>query len=71
MPETVGTKLAAVEGVDAVSGVLLNITTADDQANVVISGWPPDSFMWRNLHLVAGHVPLASEPWGAVLGETS
>ena len=26
--------------------------------------------MWRNLHLVAGHAPLASEPWGAVLGET-
>ena len=70
MPETLGRQLASVDGVDAVSGALLNITTADDEANVVISGWPPDSFMWRNLHLVGGHVPLASEPWGAVLGES-
>ena len=47
-------------------GVLLNITTVDDEANVVISGWPPDSFMWSNLRLVAGHVPGASEPRAAM-----
>jgi putative ABC transport system permease protein len=70
VPETVGGELAGVDGVDAVSGALLNITTADDQANVVVSGWPADSFMWGNLHLAGGHVPSASEPWGAVLGET-
>ncbi len=70
VPESLGKQLASVEGVDAVSGVLLNITTAADQANVVISGWPPDSFMWRNLHVIGGRVPHASEPWAAVLGET-
>jgi putative ABC transport system permease protein len=68
IPQSLGKALSAVDWVDAVSGVLLNITTADDEANIVISGWPLDSFMWSNLHLVAGHVPTASEPWGAVLG---
>jgi putative ABC transport system permease protein len=68
--ESLGKQLASVEGIDAASGVLLSIAPADDEANVVISGWATDSFMWRNLHLVAGHAPLASEPWGAVLGET-
>ena len=70
LPEALGKKLAAVEGVDAISGLLLNITTAADQANVVISGWPPDSFMWGNLHLTSGRVPKPSETSGAVLGET-
>ena len=70
LPESLGPQLASVAGIDAVSGVLLNIATADDEANVVIAGWPPDSFMWRNLHLVAGHLPGPSEPRSAILGET-
>ena len=70
VPESLGKQLAAVEGVDAASAVLLNITTAADEANVVITGWPPDSFMWRNLHIIEGRVPLASEEWSVVLGET-
>jgi putative ABC transport system permease protein len=70
VPESLGKGLSTIEGVDAVSGVLLNITTAEDEANVVISGWSPDSFMWGNLHLASGHAPSASEPWGAVLGES-
>ena len=70
IPQSLEKELSAVAGVDAISGVLLNITTVNDEANVVIAGWPPDSFMWSNLHLVAGHVPGASEARAAVLGES-
>lgn len=70
IPQSLEKQLSAVAGVDAVSGALLNITTADDEANVVVSGWPPDSFMWSRLQLVAGHVPGPSEPWAAILGQS-
>jgi putative ABC transport system permease protein len=70
IPQSLEKELSAVAGVDAISGVLLNITTVNDEANVVIAGWPPDSFMWSNLHLVAGRVPGASEARAAVLGES-
>jgi putative ABC transport system permease protein len=58
-----------VEGVEAVSPVLLDVTTADDQANIVISGWPEDSFLWKHLTLSAGRTPAPGQQ-EVVLGET-
>lgn len=70
VPEALGATLAAVEGVEAVSGTLLNITNADNDANIVIAGWPVASFLWHTLHLVDGSIPAAADAQGVVLGES-
>jgi putative ABC transport system permease protein len=48
--------------------VILVITTADGDANIVLSGWPLDSFLWRNVRLIDGHIPSADDQWEVVLG---
>jgi putative ABC transport system permease protein len=70
IPETAGTALKAVPGVADVSGTLVNITTADDNANIVISGWPDGSFLWRSVKLAEGRLPQASDEWPVVLGSS-
>ena len=67
---SLGQTLSSVEGVEAVSGVLLNITTADDAANIVIAGWPSGSFLWQGVHLIAGRLPNATDQWPVVLGKS-
>jgi len=68
MPETLG-KALSVEGVEATSAVLYNMTTADNDINVVTAGWPLDSFLWHSLHFVDGRAPKPDEPKSIVLGE--
>ena len=68
VPIALGPALASVPNVDAVSGVLLTITTADEDANIVMAGWPSDSFLWKDVPLVAGRLPLPADEWPVVLG---
>ncbi len=70
VPETLGPVLSAVDGVDAVSGAVLNLTTADDAANILVAAWPERSFLWRSVNLVDGRLPAAGEEWSVVLGES-
>jgi putative ABC transport system permease protein len=70
MPESLGSALT-VAGVDAVAPVLYSVTTADNDVNLMLAGWPGDSFLWRSVHFVAGHAPGPDEPHGIVLGEAA
>ena len=70
VPTSLGPALAAVPNVAAVSGILLNITTADEAANIVMAGWPSDSFLWRDMPLVAGRLPVAGDAWPVILGKS-
>lgn len=68
MPEALGGALA-VEGVEAVSPVLYNVTTADSDINIIVAGWPADSFLWRSVHFAAGGAPSGDDARSIVLGE--
>ncbi len=70
IPESLGEKLKAVPGVADVSGVLFNVETVDSNANVVVSGWPRESFLWKSLDLAEGRIPSASENRSIVLGQS-
>src|SRR5688572_6139341 len=70
LPEALGPKLMEVPGVDEVSGVLFNVETVDNAGNVVVSGWPRDSFLWKSLDLVDGRIPAADEDRTLVLGQS-
>ena len=70
VPEALGTKLSSVQGVESVSAVLLSTLTADDNANIVVAGWPPDSFLWRGIDQLEGRVPGAGDLWPVVLGRS-
>lgn len=70
VPESLEPALKAVPGVADVSGTLVNITTADDNANIVISGWPEGSFLWKGVKLAAGRLPQPGDEWTVVLGST-
>jgi putative ABC transport system permease protein len=67
--ESLGPTLSAVEGVEAVSGVLLNVTTADEGANIVAAGWTPGSFLWHGVHLIDGRLPQQPAESSTVLGK--
>jgi putative ABC transport system permease protein len=70
VPESLGAVIAKVGGVETVSGTLLTIANADNDANIVITGWPAKSFLWQNLKLVEGRIPNETGELEVVLGET-
>ena len=70
IPESLGPKLAEVAGVSDVSGVLFNVETVDNSANVVVSGWPRDSFLWKSLDLTGGRIPASGENRSIVVGQS-
>lgn len=70
VPSSLAPRLEAVPGVEAVSGVLLNVTAVDDTANIVVAGWPSDSFLWRDLKLVEGRAAVETDEWPVVLGKS-
>ena len=70
LPESLGQKLMEVPGVEQVSGVLFNVETVDNAGNVVVSGWPRDSFLWKSVNLVQGALPAADDNRGIVLGQS-
>lgn len=56
LPESLGTRIAGVEGVAAVHPALFEVLSIieDDMVGVVIQGWPPHSEPIRRLKWVAG-----------------
>ena len=63
-----GTALAAVKGVEQASGVVLTVAEVDETANIFVTGWPEDSFLWASLELHAGAAPTG--PRELVLGRS-
>ena len=37
--------------------------------HVLVAGWPQDSYLWRNVPLRDGRVPMAGDKYVAVLGD--
>jgi putative ABC transport system permease protein len=70
VPAALEETLAGIEGIEKASGALLNVTVADNDANIVIAGWPTQSFLWQNVRLIEGRIPTAADEWGVVLGES-
>jgi putative ABC transport system permease protein len=70
LPESLREKLLEVPGVEEVSGVLFNVETVDNSGNVVVSGWPRDSFLWKSLDLAEGRIPSADEDRSIVMGQS-
>jgi len=70
VPVSLEQKVSGIPGIDKVSGVLLNVTVADNDANIVISGWPFDSYLWNNVQLMEGRVPTSADEFGVVLGQS-
>jgi putative ABC transport system permease protein len=68
MQQGLGSALA-VAGVDGVAPVLYSVTTVDNDINLLLAGWPSDSFLWRSVHYIAGHAPGPDAAHSIVLGE--
>lgn len=56
LPESLGDRIAAVDGVAAVHPALFEVLSLiqDDMVGVVVQGWPPDSESIRRLNFVEG-----------------
>ncbi|HZP19045.1 MAG TPA: ABC transporter permease [Bauldia sp.] len=67
IPQGVAAQLAKVEGVAAASPVLVNVTSADDNASIVVAGWPDGSPLWQGVTLLGGRIPQPGK-WEVVLG---
>lgn len=68
LTEDFATALAGVEGVEQVSGVVLAVAELDETANIFVTGWPDDSFLWESLELTEGRAPQG--PRDLVLGRS-
>lgn len=55
--ETVGTRLARIEGVSAVAGELLDLVELEAGQNVIVSGRRTDGYLWTSLQTVEGRLP--------------
>ena len=60
IPETIGPRLAAIPGVQAVTRELISLAATGDN-HVIAVGWPDNSFFWQNVPLQAGRLPSAGE----------
>lgn len=57
LPETVGAAIAAIDGVESVSGELYAITVTANNESVLVSGWSRDAAGWGEAPLKAGRLP--------------
>ena len=61
IPETIGPRLAAIPGVQAVTRELISLAATSGDNHVIAVGWPDNSFFWQNVPLQAGRLPSAGE----------
>ena len=55
-------ELAGVEGVRSVSGELMDLVPLDSGPMALVAGWPPESRLWKSLHMETGRLPKADAP---------
>lgn len=61
IPETIGPRLAAIPGVQAITRELISLVATSSDSHVIAVGWPDNSFFWQNVPLQAGRLPNAGE----------
>jgi putative ABC transport system permease protein len=67
--ESLGTEIAKVPGVRAVTSELLALAATDRNNHVLTVGWPEDSFFWSNVPLRQGRLPRPGERKVVLLGD--
>ncbi len=71
LPEDIAARLQAVPGVSAVAGEMITFTATQGDRQVLVAGWAPNSPSWREVRLVAGHVPRPEERRAVLLGDAA
>jgi putative ABC transport system permease protein len=68
LPESLGEKIAGVNGVDDVAGIYLRVGEVNGQESTLVFGYDPTQFPARRLVIVAGRRPQGEE---ALLGDSA
>jgi putative ABC transport system permease protein len=55
LPETLGSEIESVDGVDEVAGIFLRVGEVEGRQSTLVFGYDPDEFPARRLVVVAGH----------------
>jgi len=69
IPETIGARLAAMEGVTGVAGELAMFAPVERDHQMLVLGWSADSFFWKRAPLREGRLPGEGEDRVALLGD--
>lgn len=69
--ETVGEELRRAPGVADVAAELYDVVELDTGGNLVVSGWPAGSFLWKTITVYIGHAPTDADRNGVLLGEAT
>ena len=68
IPEDMRGNLASIAGVQAVTGELVLYAPVDRDQQIVVTGWPPDSYFWARMPIGNGRLPGQGEHRVVVLG---
>jgi putative ABC transport system permease protein len=68
LPEEIGKRLSKIPGVEATTSELVTLTPIDQSQHKLVTGWPIDSFHWKEIPIISGQIPTAGNQRGAVLG---
>jgi putative ABC transport system permease protein len=67
--EQAAQELRQIAGVRDVAGEMIDLVALGPNQPVLVTGWAPDSFLWRTLRLSTGSLPGPNDPQGVVLGQ--
>jgi len=68
--ENLAMDIKNIDGVNDVSGELVNLVKLENDFHALLRGWPKDSFLWDTVQLKAGDIPGPMESHKILIGET-
>jgi putative ABC transport system permease protein len=66
--EDMRAQLASIQGVRDVTGELVLYAPVDHDQQIIVTGWPADSYFWTRMPIGHGRLPRQDEPRVVVLG---
>jgi putative ABC transport system permease protein len=69
LPPPIADQIARVPGVANASGELFLFAPSEKNRNVLVSGYPENSYLWKSIPLREGRIPANGERKVAVLGD--
>ena len=69
LPQSIAQQIANVPGIARASGELFLFAPSEKNWNVLVSGWPADSYLWRAVPLRQGRIPEAGEGHVVIIGD--
>lgn len=70
LDEQTGQQISSVDGVEDVSGELVDLVQVEAGTTVLLNGWPDQSSLWQTLKLVEGRLPKPGDKKSVVLGQS-